>query len=240
MDEEKATRGRRGRKGRKGRAAVGRICRDCAHHDEVIHGLLRNLGRHVDSFRNYRFEGSFGIDASESDATKLDASRRRYVVAGSRWVKTTSEQLAALLVFSCNRPPGGRDELRGVGRTNGRTICFYAVIITTINSALNPCRGGYPSPQHKALQRANPHSCDVHADYSSSSLLSLADLLITFTLSCCARSTIALRFCAETLWATSAQYFLLCIKRRSRSATLWTTNLRKPLGSRCLVFLLDP
>ena len=126
------------------------------------------------------------------------------------------------------------------GRTNGRTICFYAVIITTINSALNPCRGGYPSPRHKALQRANPHSCDVHADYSSSSLLSLADLLITFTLSCCARSTIALRFCAETLWATSAQYFLLCIKRRSRSATLWTTNLRKPLGSRCLVFLLDP
>ena len=115
VDEEKATRGRRGRKGRKGRAAVNRICRDCAHHDEVIHGLLRNLGRHVDSFRNYRFEGSFGIDASESDASKLDASRRRYVVAGSRWVKTTSEQLAALLVFSCNRPPGGRDELRGAG-----------------------------------------------------------------------------------------------------------------------------
>jgi hypothetical protein len=112
VDEEKATRGRRGRKRRKGR---GRICRDCAHNDEVIHGLLRNLGRHVDSFRNYRFEGSFGIDASESDATKLDASRRRYVVAGSRWVKTTSEQLAALLVFSCNRPPGGRDELRGAG-----------------------------------------------------------------------------------------------------------------------------
>ena len=67
MDEEKATRGRRGRKRRKG---LGRICRDCAHNDEVIHGLLRNLGRHVDSFRNYRFEGSFGIDASESDATR--------------------------------------------------------------------------------------------------------------------------------------------------------------------------
>ena len=109
VEEEKATRGRRGRKRRKGR---GRICRDCAHNDEVIHVLLRNLGRHVDSFRNYRFEGSFGIDASESDATKLDASRRRYVVAGSRWVKTTS---AALLVFSCNRPQGGRDELRGAG-----------------------------------------------------------------------------------------------------------------------------
>ena len=70
-----------GREGRGGRRWE-EICRDCAHHDEVIHGLLRNLGRHVDSFRNYRFEGSFGIDASESDATKLDASRRRYVVAG--------------------------------------------------------------------------------------------------------------------------------------------------------------
>ena len=104
-----------------GREGRSRICRDCAHHDEVIHGLLRNLGRHVDSFRNYRFEGSFGIDASESDATKLDASRQRYVVAGSRGVKTTSEQLAALLVFSCNRPPGGRDELRGAGRTGVRT-----------------------------------------------------------------------------------------------------------------------
>ena len=130
----------------------------------------------------------------------------------------------------CDRPQEGTRRGCSVersvlcGRTNARTICFYAVIITTINSALNPCRGGYPSPRHKALQEQTPKA-DVHAIYSSSSLLSLADLLITFTLSCCARSTIALRFRVETLWATSAQYFLLCIMRRSRSATLWTTNL---------------
>ena len=52
------------------------------------------------------------------------------------------------------------------------------------------------------------------------SLLSLdaASLLMTFTLSCAARSTIALRFCVETLCAISAQYRRLCIMSRSRSA----------------------
>ena len=82
-----------------------------------------------------------------------------------------------------------------------------------------------PIPSAQSTTRANPQSRRARHIYSSSSLLSLADLLITFTLSCCARSTIALRFRVETLWATSAQYFLLCIMRRSRSATLWTTNL---------------
>ena len=147
-----------------------------------------------------------------------------------RRMNLTKRCAAPLPVGICNRPPkkgragGARLSAVSCGRTNARTICFYAVIITTINSALNPCRGGYPSPRHKALQEQTPKA-DVHAIYSSSSLLSLADLLITFTLSCCARSTIALRFRVETLWATSAQYFLLCIMRRSRSATLWTTNL---------------
>jgi hypothetical protein len=87
---------------------------------------------------------------------------------------------------------------------------------------------------------------------------------VSFTFSCSARSTIALRFCVDTLWATSAQYFLparggqqllvaaqkrkhpsgpthrLCMSSMFRSLTLWTTNLRKPLESMCFVFLFEP
>lgn len=32
----------------------------------------------------------------------------------------------------------------------------------------------------------------------------------------------------------------LCMSSMLRSATLCTMNFRKPLGSRCFVFLLDP
>ena len=51
---------RRGDASRGGRR--GEFTITSAHHDEVIHGLLRYLRRHVGSFRNYRLKGSSGID----------------------------------------------------------------------------------------------------------------------------------------------------------------------------------
>jgi hypothetical protein len=112
VDEEKATRGRRGRKGRKGRAAVEFVA--------IVLTTTKSstVSCATSADMSTRFETIDSRARSESmraNPTRLDASRRRYVVAGSRWVKTTSEQLAALLVFSCNRPPGGWDELRGAG-----------------------------------------------------------------------------------------------------------------------------
>ena len=114
VDEEKATRGRRGRKGRKGRwAEFVAIVLTTTKSSTVSCATSADMSTRFETIDSRARSESMRANPTR---TKLDASRRRYVVAGSRWVKTTSEQLAALLVFSCNRPPGGRDELRGAGR----------------------------------------------------------------------------------------------------------------------------
>ena len=76
--------------------------------------------------------------------------------------------------------------------------------------------------------------------YSSSSERKRASLFTTQTFNCAALSTIAFLFNAETLWAISAQYFLLCINKRSKSLTFLTTNFKKPFGKTCLAFLAVP
>merc|ERR1712066_518029 len=80
----------------------------------------------------------------------------------------------------------------------------------------------------------------IKVHYSFSSLLSLAFGFVTRMQSCCARSTSVFLFLADTPCAISAQNFLFCIMSTSSSLTLWMRTFLKPVGSMCLVFLLDP
>jgi hypothetical protein len=62
---------------------------------------------------------------------------------------------------------------------------------------------------------------EVNSTHHSSSWLRRRALpFVTETFNCAARSTIAFLFRVETLCAISALYFLLCMRRRSRSRTL--------------------
>lgn len=80
----------------------------------------------------------------------------------------------------------------------------------------------FRQPKRTTLKRTSGSFCTFYwkactTVYSFSSLRTRAEPLVSFTLSCCARSTMSFLFRAETLCAISAEYRLLDMSNTSSS-----------------------